>query len=182
MAKRKATAGRTKRGKTTRKSAPRKTTTRKKTARAVKRVKRTAKKIARKATRRTARKPARKAVKRAARLVKPKRRASIAAAKPKRPRRTKQALPPEKPLATPVMEAEPMSAKVPALTPEAPARPPLEAELVGAAPYHTLGVGDLAPDFHLTDEMGQTHALSQYRGKKVVLYFYPKDDTSGCTS
>ncbi|NLB71050.1 MAG: thioredoxin-dependent thiol peroxidase [Chloroflexi bacterium] len=44
-----------------------------------------------------------------------------------------------------------------------------------------LNIGDLAPDFELTDQFGDTHKLSDYRGKKVVLYFYPKDDTPGCT-
>ncbi len=42
-------------------------------------------------------------------------------------------------------------------------------------------VGALAPDFELMDGAGQTHRLSGYRGKHVVLYFYPKDDTPGCT-
>jgi len=41
--------------------------------------------------------------------------------------------------------------------------------------------GDLAPDFALPDENGQTVKLSDFRGKRVILYFYPKDDTSGCT-
>lgn len=41
--------------------------------------------------------------------------------------------------------------------------------------------GDLAPDFALPDEHGQTVKLSDFRGKRVILYFYPKDDTSGCT-
>ena len=40
----------------------------------------------------------------------------------------------------------------------------------------------LAPDFELPDEAGVLHTLSQYRGKEVVLYFYPKDDTPGCTT
>jgi peroxiredoxin Q/BCP len=44
-----------------------------------------------------------------------------------------------------------------------------------------LKEGDLAPDFELTDQNGDLHKLSDYRGKKVVLYFYPKDDTPGCT-
>lgn len=44
-----------------------------------------------------------------------------------------------------------------------------------------LKVGDPAPDFALSDADGQQHKLSQYRGQPVVLYFYPKDDTSGCT-
>lgn len=39
-----------------------------------------------------------------------------------------------------------------------------------------------APDFTLPDEKGQMHSLKDYRGKKVVLYFYPKDNTKGCTT
>jgi len=39
-----------------------------------------------------------------------------------------------------------------------------------------------APDFTLQDETGTTRKLSDYRGKDVVLYFYPKDDTPGCTA
>ena len=42
--------------------------------------------------------------------------------------------------------------------------------------------GAEAPDFELSDQDGKTHKLSDYRGKKVVLYFYPKDDTPGCTT
>ncbi len=38
-----------------------------------------------------------------------------------------------------------------------------------------------APDFGLPDQSGQVHNLSAYRGKPLVLYFYPKDDTPGCT-
>ena len=45
-----------------------------------------------------------------------------------------------------------------------------------------LSIGDPAPDFTSTDQAGQPIKLSDYRGKKVVLYFYPKDDTSGCTA
>lgn len=45
-----------------------------------------------------------------------------------------------------------------------------------------LSIGDPAPDFTSTDQHGQSIKLSDYRGKKVVLYFYPKDDTSGCTA
>lgn len=41
--------------------------------------------------------------------------------------------------------------------------------------------GTNAPDFNLPDENGELHKLSDYRGKPVVLYFYPKDDTPGCT-
>ncbi|WP_105318250.1 thioredoxin-dependent thiol peroxidase [Thermus tenuipuniceus] len=41
--------------------------------------------------------------------------------------------------------------------------------------------GTAAPDFALPDQEGRIHRLSDYRGKWVVLYFYPKDDTPGCT-
>jgi peroxiredoxin Q/BCP len=41
--------------------------------------------------------------------------------------------------------------------------------------------GMLAPDFSLLDEAEIEHSLSDYRGKTVLLYFYPKDDTPGCT-
>ena len=44
-----------------------------------------------------------------------------------------------------------------------------------------LKVGDKAPDFILKDGGGETAKLSDFKGKKVVLYFYPKDDTPGCT-
>lgn len=44
-----------------------------------------------------------------------------------------------------------------------------------------LEVGTPAPDFTLPDQNGQMHSLSDYRGSKVVLYFYPRDNTSGCT-
>jgi peroxiredoxin Q/BCP len=39
-----------------------------------------------------------------------------------------------------------------------------------------------APDFTLQDQNGQSHSLADYKGKFVVLYFYPKDDTPGCTT
>ena len=45
-----------------------------------------------------------------------------------------------------------------------------------------LSVGDTAPNFETKDQQGQPLKLSDYRGKKVVLYFYPKDDTLGCTA
>lgn len=47
---------------------------------------------------------------------------------------------------------------------------------------HTVRVGDVAPDFELLSDAGEPVRLSSLRGKKVVLYFYPKDDTSGCTT
>ena len=45
-----------------------------------------------------------------------------------------------------------------------------------------LEEGTLAPDFTLPDENGKDHKLSDYRGEYVLLYFYPKDDTPGCTT
>ena len=45
-----------------------------------------------------------------------------------------------------------------------------------------LTTGSVAPDFQLSDDLGIQRKLSDYRGKVVVLYFYPKDDTSGCTT
>jgi len=44
-----------------------------------------------------------------------------------------------------------------------------------------LEVGTKAPNFTLPDQNGDLHSLSEYRGKKVILYFYPKDNTPGCT-
>lgn len=45
-----------------------------------------------------------------------------------------------------------------------------------------LNVNTKAPEFTLSDENGVKHSLSDYRGKRVILYFYPKDNTSGCTA
>jgi peroxiredoxin Q/BCP len=45
----------------------------------------------------------------------------------------------------------------------------------------TLEAGDRAPAFRMRDQDGTEHTLEQYRGQKVVLYFYPKDETPGCT-
>ena len=44
-----------------------------------------------------------------------------------------------------------------------------------------LPTGIQAPSFALPDQNGWTHTLEAYRGQKVVLYFYPKDNTPGCT-
>jgi len=45
-----------------------------------------------------------------------------------------------------------------------------------------MQIGDQAPDFSGNDQNGHPIRLQDYRGKKVVLYFYPKDDTPGCTA
>jgi peroxiredoxin Q/BCP len=44
-----------------------------------------------------------------------------------------------------------------------------------------MKIGDKAPGFSLPDSNGKTVSLSDFKGKKVVVYFYPKDDTPGCT-
>ena len=44
-----------------------------------------------------------------------------------------------------------------------------------------LAIGIKAPEFSLPDQNGTIHTLEQYKGKKVILYFYPKDNTAGCT-
>jgi len=56
---------------------------------------------------------------------------------------------------------------------------PLSATVAMAA---TPAAGDLAPDFTLADQHGNLRRLAEWRGKWVVLYFYPKDDTPGCTT
>jgi len=46
----------------------------------------------------------------------------------------------------------------------------------------TPKAGDKAPDFTATDQNGKTVSLADFKGKNVILYFYPKDDTPGCTA
>jgi peroxiredoxin Q/BCP len=45
-----------------------------------------------------------------------------------------------------------------------------------------LDIGDKVPDIRLTSSSGKDVSLTDYKGKKIVLYFYPKDDTPGCTT
>lgn len=45
----------------------------------------------------------------------------------------------------------------------------------------SLKIGDIAPDFSAKDQNGNTVQLKDFRGKTIILYFYPKDDTPGCT-
>ncbi|MEO8456629.1 MAG: peroxiredoxin [Chloroflexota bacterium] len=45
-----------------------------------------------------------------------------------------------------------------------------------------LKIGDQAPDFTLPDETGKPVSLKDYRGKRVIIFFYPKDNTPGCTA
>lgn len=58
----------------------------------------------------------------------------------------------------------------------------LFAALTGMALAGQPGVGDAAPEFRLQDQDGQWHSLEDYAGQWVVMYFYPKDDTPGCTT
>jgi len=53
---------------------------------------------------------------------------------------------------------------------------------MAAGPNKTLKIGDKAPPFSLSADAGTEVSLADLRGKTVVLYFYPKDDTSGCTA
>jgi peroxiredoxin Q/BCP len=52
----------------------------------------------------------------------------------------------------------------------------------GSALADAPAVGSAAPAFKLQDQAGKWHSLSDYKGKWVVIYFYPKDDTPGCTT
>lgn len=63
----------------------------------------------------------------------------------------------------------------------APRSHPLGSPSAPLAPSMALQIGDPAPGFSLPDQDGQTVSLADLRGQRVVLYFYPKDDTPGCT-
>lgn len=56
------------------------------------------------------------------------------------------------------------------------------AALLSAAAIAKPAVGEMAPDFRLQDQNEKWHSLADYRGQWVVLYFYPKDDSPGCTT
>jgi thioredoxin-dependent peroxiredoxin len=58
----------------------------------------------------------------------------------------------------------------------------LTVSVCAQSPAASPAEGTVAPDFKLQDQAGKTHSLSQYKGKWVVLYFYPKDFTGGCTT
>ncbi len=60
----------------------------------------------------------------------------------------------------------------------------LSMTLAGVSPSlaDELTAGQPAPDFELPDQSGQLHSIEDYRGQWVALYFYPKDDTPGCTT
>lgn len=115
------------------------------------------KKVARKAAAR----PAARAPKAAAGRAKPAKRAVKKVAAPK----TRKSAAPRV-----VKSASAAAARVAA-------RPPVPPKIAPLTP----AVGDMAPDFTLHDDRGGTRTLSSYRGRTLVLYFYPKDDTPGCT-
>ena len=56
------------------------------------------------------------------------------------------------------------------------------ASVCAQTPAASPAEGAKAPDFKLQDQKGEWHTLKQYKGKWVVLYFYPKDETPGCTT
>lgn len=58
---------------------------------------------------------------------------------------------------------------------------PLVKKVSAGTPAQAITVGQEAPEFSLPGDDGQTHSLSAHRGQPVVLYFYPKDNTPGCT-
>ena len=59
---------------------------------------------------------------------------------------------------------------------------PIAALLTSGAAFAAPEVGSPAPEFKLQDQKGEWHTLEQHRGKWITLYFYPKDDTPGCTT
>jgi thioredoxin-dependent peroxiredoxin len=72
------------------------------------------------------------------------------------------------------------------MTQELSNRPPISQnehtnESLGGKLSKKLGPGDKAPDFELPNDTGKKISLASFAGKKLALYFYPKDDTSGCT-
>ena len=60
----------------------------------------------------------------------------------------------------------------------------LTTSLVGIvlSSHASIKVGTVAPNFTLSDQNNITHELNDYKGRWVILYFYPKDDTPGCTT
>jgi len=140
------------------------------------------KKTAKKVVRKTAKKTAKKSVKKVS-----KKKVARKAVKAKAPKKVKKVAKRAKPKTTrkaaPQPAPKPASVEAPAA---APATPPAPAPAAAPAttpppPAVQLEVGQMAPDFTLKADDGRDVALTRLRGRKVVLYFYPKDDTPGCT-
>lgn len=123
---------------------------------AAKKVSRPVKKVAQKAERSVTRKKPKLAPKRAARRPAPARRMPL----------PEEMKPAEAPLPSPGGDQEEETGME---------------EAQSRSPSIELHEGDQAPDFNLLNDEGREISLSGFRGKKVVLYFYPKDDTPGCT-
>lgn len=150
------------------KSAPKKKATKKATPKVRKAAKKTSKKAVRKTVKKTARKVVKKTTKKVAR---------------------KRAAPAPIPTAANVPVKKLAKPKIPRRTKHTPPPPPLtviarpEEEQTPAPPMSMLPqVGNAAPEFELRDQHGQLHHLSDYHGQWVVLYFYPRDNTPGCTT
>jgi peroxiredoxin Q/BCP len=178
MAKKKSKSGRPK--------AAQKKTAKKSTARAAKKtkkiikkrpVKKAAKKVVKKAAKKGVKKVVKKGVKKVVKKVVKKTPRKVARQSP--PRSVPQAAPPPR-----AVKPKPVPPPPPPMMP--PPAPVNEygavVDVVATGPAGGPGVGDVAPDFELRDEAGRGHTLAQYRGQKVILYFYPKDDTPGCTT
>jgi thioredoxin-dependent peroxiredoxin len=195
MAKKKVKAAGKKSAKATRKSAKKvvkkvaKKKVAKKSVKAIRAVKKLVKKAV--AKKKSVGRAVKKMVARPARQVATKKATMTRATRPKLPRRTTQTAPPPTPIAPP---PPPVVVEMPPMMPPAPEPPPppppdfspleggeteSEADIGGVA--RGPAVGDVAPEFTLFDQDGKTHTLAQYHGRKVVLYFYPRDDTPGCT-
>ena len=65
--------------------------------------------------------------------------------------------------------------------PQSPLQPVIAEHKTNREDSIMLETGTKAPEFSLPDQNGDIHTLGEYAGKKVILYFYPKDNTSGCT-
>lgn len=158
---------------------------------AKKATKKVAKKTAKKAAKKTAKKAAKKAAKKvvkakkvAAKKSTAKKPAAKKSAAKKAPKAKKAAKPAgkaaKKKAAKPARAArKPRAPKVVVETPAAASAP--EAPATSEPPAAGPKAGEPAPDFEMEDDQGERLSLSRLRGKNVVLYFYPKDDTPGCT-
>ncbi len=184
----------------------------KKVAKISKSVKKVAKKAAKKAVKKAAPKSASKAGKAAKKAVAktaPRKAAAAATRKAAKPAVRKSAAQPIPGMATPPPAFNPVSTPERAAKPFDPDLVEQEAGIVRDEPEEIGGFGDdeddidedvgirrarvkppsgplpvgtRAPELNLDDEAGRRHTLAHYRGRRVVLFFYPKDDTPGCTA
>jgi peroxiredoxin Q/BCP len=85
-------------------------------------------------------------------------------------------------MATKTTKARPTSKTRKTTTTAKPAAKAAKGENSKAARVAVLAVGDKAPAFALADQSGAIHKLSDHKGRKLLIYFYPKADTPGCTT